>query len=180
MAALRRELGSALRARVAPARIDEALLQVMPFAGFARTINALAVLRERVPSPASPRGPRGGFRARGARLCRRIYGPVYGRLVRRMSGLHPVLADWIREIGYGQVLSRPVLAAREREVLAVAVLASTPGVGPQLESHVRGAIRLGASEGDLRSVLEGCGLRVPQSLRDSRRDSPARGSRVPR
>lgn len=163
---------------MAPARIDEALLQVMPFAGFARAINALALLRLRVPAPASPRGPRGGFRARGERICRRVYGPVYERLVRRMSGLHPALADWIREIGYGRVLSRPVLTLRERELLAVAVLASTPGVGPQLESHVRGAIRLGASEGELRELLGGCGLRVPQSLRDSRRDSPARGSRL--
>jgi 4-carboxymuconolactone decarboxylase len=179
MAALRKEIAAALRARVRPARIDEALLQVMPFAGFARTINALAVLRESVPRPASPRGTRRGIRGRGARLCRRIYGPVYGRLVRRMTGLHPALADWIRDIGYGQVLSRPVLGAREREVLAVAVLASTPGVGPQLESHVRGAIRLGASAADLRKVLKGCGL-SDYSLRDSRRDSPARGSRVPR
>ncbi len=151
----------------------------MPFAGFARAINALAILRETVPSAASPRGARGGFRERGTRLCRRIYGPVYDRLVRRMSGLHPVLADWIREIGYGQVLSRPVLRARERELLAVAVLASTPGVGPQLESHVRGALRLGASWSQIRAVLRACGLR-DYSRRDSRRDSPARGSRVPR
>lgn len=177
---VRRGIAEALRAGSTPARLDEALLQVMPFAGFARAINALAILRESVPRPASPRGRRTGARARGRRLCRRIYGAVHERLLARMRGLHPALADWVEEIGYGQVLSRPVLSIRERELLAVAVLASTRGVGPQLESHVRGALRVGARAGEVRAIVESCGLRLPQSRRDSRRDSPARGSRVPR
>jgi 4-carboxymuconolactone decarboxylase len=156
---IRRGIRAALRAGSKPARLDEALLQVMPFAGFARAINALAILRESVPRPASPRRPVGSRRARGRALCRRIYGTVYARLLRRMRALHPALADWIEEIGYGDVLSRPVLSARERELLAVAVLAATPGVGPQLESHVRGALRVGATAREVEALLRGCGFR---------------------
>ena len=45
--------------------------------------------------------------ARGKALCRRIYGPVYDRMIARMAGFHPDLADWILADGYGRVLSRP-------------------------------------------------------------------------
>jgi 4-carboxymuconolactone decarboxylase len=70
----------------------------------------------------------------------------------RMEGLHPELAAWILEDGYGRVLSRPGLTGRERELLAVAALAALPGAGPQLESHERGARRLGATAAEVRSA----------------------------
>lgn len=86
------------------------------------------------------------------RLCKRIYGPTYPALMRRMSAFHPDLAAWILEDGYGRVLSRPGLPAKTRELLAVAALAAL-GLGRQLDSHLRGAKRLGASEAELRAML---------------------------
>jgi 4-carboxymuconolactone decarboxylase len=128
------------------------LLQVVPFAGFGRAINAFWVLHELRPSRPFRVDRRPARRARGERLCRRIYGPSYGALMRRMGAFHPDLAAWILEDGYGRVLTRPGLSGVERELLAVAALAALK-LDRQLESHVRGARRLGASEARIRAVL---------------------------
>jgi 4-carboxymuconolactone decarboxylase len=145
---LRREIRAALRAGATPARLDETLLQLVPFAGYARAINAFAALQEIAPHVPKAPPPRGDRLRRGERICRRIYGPVYERMIGRMSGFHPDLARWILEDGYGKVLSRPILSLRERELIVVALL-SALRLPLQLESHVRGALRVGATKRDV-------------------------------
>jgi len=149
---LKRAIRAAVRAGVTPAQLDEALLQLIPFSGYARTINAFAVLQELLPHVPHSRGVRSGLRRRGEALCRRIYGPVYRRMIDRMRRFHPDLATWILEDGYGKVLSRPVLSTVERELLVVAVLA-TLDVPAQLKSHELGARRVGADAGQIAAML---------------------------
>jgi 4-carboxymuconolactone decarboxylase len=72
-------------------------------------------------------------------------------MIGRMRDYHPELADWILEEGYGRVLSRPVLSIRERELIVVAVL-SALRLPLQLESHVRGALRVGATAGEVAAM----------------------------
>lgn len=151
--ALGREIRAALRAGVSTARLDEALLQLIPFAGYARAINAFAVLQQIAPhTPKPPKGRRGSSR-RGEALCRRIYGPVYPRMIAKMRSFHPELASWILEDGYGKMLSRPGLSIRERELIVVAVLAALR-LPLQRESHVRGALRVGATRREVDAMLK--------------------------
>ena len=150
--ALRREIRAAVKAGASTARLDETLLQLIPFAGYARAINAFAVLQEIAPHASRTSRPRGDVRRRGEALCRRIYGPVYERMIARMRGFHPDLAEWILADGYGRVLSRPGLSIRERELIVVAVL-SALRLPKQLESHVRGAIRVGATSKEVSAML---------------------------
>ena len=114
-AALRREVRSALRAGATPGRLDEALLQLVPFAGYARAINAFRILQEIVPHAPASRERGANSRRRGERLCRRIYGPVYARMIARMRSYHPDLAEWILSDGYGRVMARPGLTIRASE-----------------------------------------------------------------
>jgi 4-carboxymuconolactone decarboxylase len=151
--ALRREIRSALQSGATAARLDETLLQLIPFAGYARAINAFAVLQELAPHAPRPAPSRGDFRRRGETLCRRIYGPVYERMIARMAGFHPELAEWILADGYGRVLSRPGLTIRERELIVVAVLWALR-LPKQLESHVRGAKRVGATSQEVAAMIE--------------------------
>ena len=145
---------AALRAGASTARLDETLLQLVPFAGYARAINAFAVLQEIAPhAPRAPKGAGDRRRVQGERLCRRIYGPVYERMIAKMASFHPDLADWILEDGYGKVLSRPILSIRERELIVVAVLSALK-LPMQLESHVRGARRVGATEREVSAMLK--------------------------
>jgi 4-carboxymuconolactone decarboxylase len=110
------------------------------------------VLQELAPHSARSVRARGDLRRRGEALCRRIYGPVYDRMISRMAGYHPDLADWILADGYGRVLSRPGLSIRERELIVVAVL-SALRLPKQLESHVRGARRVGATAREVSAML---------------------------
>ena len=152
--------------------LHEALLQIVPFAGYGRAINAFGVLHDILPRRPFRRFPavRGG-----ARLCRRIYGPSYGPLMRRMKALHPDLAGWILRDGYGRVLSRPGLSVRERELLALAALQALGGMEKQVESHRRGARRVGATERQIRAVLgvAGKGGQTDERTSLRRRSSPS-------
>ncbi len=56
------------------------------------------------------------------------------------------------EIGYGRILSRPGLTLRERELCVIAVLAGQ-NVAPQLSSHLRGAMRAGATAEAVRHAV---------------------------
>jgi 4-carboxymuconolactone decarboxylase len=154
-------LSRALAGGADPVRVEEALLQLVAFAGYGRAITAFAVLRDLVPGEPS-RLPAGssGRRARGLRTCRRVYGPVIGRLRDRLRSYHPDLERWILEHGYGEILSRGVLSLRERELLAAAVLGALD-LPLQQESHLRGAMRCGVGKRQLRNFLRAAGVGLP-------------------
>ena len=70
-----------------------------------------------------------------------------------MAAIHPDLDRWMLQTGYGRVLSRPGLAPRMRELCVIAVLAGQ-NVTPQLFSHLRGAVNVGANVAECESVLK--------------------------
>ncbi|MFN8546777.1 MAG: hypothetical protein U0527_02085 [Candidatus Eisenbacteria bacterium] len=90
--------------------------------------------------------------ARGESLCREIYGPQYDRLRVNLGGYHPELADWMILEGYGKVLSRPTIAAGEREQWIVPILV-VQEARDQMHSHLRGALRVGVSAEAMRAVV---------------------------
>ncbi len=159
-----RAAGRALRrARGAGAtrvEAEETALMLMLHAGYPAALEGVRVLAEVWPGRArrTREGGPDAWMARGRDLCRRVYGPVYPRLVRGVRALHPDLARWMVEQGYGRVLARRGLGGPERERVAVAVLAAG-GWERQLVSHLRGARRLGASRAEIRAALE-AGKRV--------------------
>jgi 4-carboxymuconolactone decarboxylase len=133
---------------------EEAALMLMLYAGYPAALEGLRVLNEVWPGRAR-RTREGGparWRAAGERLCARVYGPSYPRLVPAVRALHPDLAAWMVEHGYGRVLSRPGLSARERELLTVAALAAL-GWPRQLVSHLLGALRVGAPAREVEAAL---------------------------
>ena len=144
-----------LRAAGAPRRLaEECALMLMLYAGYPAALEGLRVLNAAWPGRAR-RSAEGGvprWRARGERLCRRVYGPAYARLLPAVRALHPDLAVWMVEHGYGRVLSRPGADVVTRELVTVAALASL-GWERQLVSHVLGAIRVGAAPGATRAAL---------------------------
>ena len=106
------------------------------------------------------------WRQRGEPLCRRIYGSQYEQLMVRVERIAPELADAMMVEGYGKVLSRDKLETRVRELCIVAILA-IKNKPRQLLSHSLGALRLGASPEQLRSVIGMVGSYVPKSHIDA-------------
>jgi 4-carboxymuconolactone decarboxylase len=133
----------------------EALLQSYLFAGFPVALDALTILEEEVTSllPDMERQlftpyDVDSYRQRGSVLCGQIYEGVYDKMMERLSAITPDLSDWMIVEGYGKTLSREGLHVSLRELCNVAVLAVL-GRQNQLTSHVRGALRVGATADQL-------------------------------
>ena len=127
---------------------------LMLYGGFPAALEGLRALNAVWPGRAR-RTREGGpprWRKRGDALCRRVYGEAYARLLPAVRALHPDLAEWMVEHGYGRVLSRPGLGVRDRELVTVAALAAL-GWERQLVSHVLGALRVGASRAEVGEAI---------------------------
>lgn len=144
---LKRISRSASFRRVSQRKMVEALLQLHLFAGFPATIEAFSILALHLgKAPRQKSGSDGHTRTQkkslGMAAFRRVYADRASEVIHTMIKLHPYLSTWILEHGYGTVLSRRGLSLQEREVCAIAVLASL-GWTTQLKSHMRGAVNLG-------------------------------------
>jgi 4-carboxymuconolactone decarboxylase len=138
--------------------VDELLLLSMLMAGWPRALGAAAVWRRetgmRAPAAdASMTETLDDWRVRGEALCRVVYGANYERLRENVRGLHPALDVWMVRDGYGMVLSRPGLDLVRRELCVIAETAVLEA-GPQMLSHLKGAINAGASKQLVAEVTE--------------------------
>lgn len=81
-----------------------------------------------------------------------IFGEQHDRIQERLNALDPDLACYIRDFAYDTVYERPGLDLKTKELLACALLTSL-GAESELKTHLRGALRAGASEHELREAL---------------------------
>ncbi len=153
----------------------EAVLQCHLFCGFPRTLAALDVLADAGMKLEDP-----GFEEptsdTGAGLFDTIYGDGADRVREHLRGLSPTFATWIAEHAYGRVLARPGLNAAERECLAVVALAAT-GHDRQLASHVRGAVRCGASAPEIMEPMDLIATLIPEDQAARAREIAGRFAR---
>jgi 4-carboxymuconolactone decarboxylase len=70
-----------------------------------------------------------------------------------LSAISPDFARWIVESAYGDVLGRPQLALRDREIATLAALATLGNAPAQLKAHVEGALNVGLSREEIVEVL---------------------------
>lgn len=84
-----------------------------------------------------------------------IFGAQEGRILERLAGLDPDLMTYIRDFAYDTVYERPGLDLKTKELIACALLTSL-GSPTELRTHLRGALRAGASEQEVRETLLLC------------------------
>ena len=137
--------------------LEELVLSSVLFVGFPRALVAAAALR--AVEPHTGEGAEAGdydrwreWLERGEVTGRRIYGDRYDQLMRNVAALHPALARWIVVDGYGRTVGRPALDLTHRELCAIAMLVSQDAPR-QLRAHLRGALNVGASAGQVEAVL---------------------------
>jgi len=142
---------TACRQGVDPVWVEEVILQSYLFAGLPRTLNAMREWR-RLSGRVAPVEDEGAnaerrvaeWRARGEETCAAVYADMYDRLRVNIAALHPALDAWMVVEGYGKVLGRPQLDLMRRELCIVAMCAVAKQ-DRQLQSHLHGALNVGAT-----------------------------------
>ncbi|KAI8821300.1 uncharacterized protein EV422DRAFT_527593 [Fimicolochytrium jonesii] len=140
----------------------EAVYKSYTVAGMPKTINGLSELRSgaiaRWPSSAAtfdeplPEDQTGSTEQQRAERGQVLFNEVYGRTAQRLTdilgSLHPRLLSVIVTDAYGKILADTgVLGLEETELVMVGALKVQGGpVAKQVESHRRGAVRMGASQ----------------------------------
>src|SRR5436853_4422342 len=165
-AAVARGNGPELKARFAAARdarvpglwIEELLLQSMLVVGYPLALMAFGTWRG-LGAPVEGDGAEDlahadweAWAARGAVVCREVYGRAYHKLLVNLRAMHPALEDLVLVDAYGKVIGRPGLDLKRRELCTIATTAVL-GTAEQLHSHLRGALNTGASGAEIEAVL---------------------------
>jgi len=157
---LEMRFAAARDARVPGLWIEELLLQSMLVVGYPLALVAFGTWRglgARIEGDGA--GPEDlahadweAWAARGAVVCREVYGRAYHKLLVNLRALHPALEHLVLVDAYGKVIGRPGLDLKRRELCTVATTAVL-GTAEQLHSHLRGALNTGASGAEVEAVL---------------------------
>jgi 4-carboxymuconolactone decarboxylase len=145
------------------------LLELAPilavFAGFPAAINMVVAARDVFESrgmrgtPESPLGyrrtlPEGRRREEGLIAMRAISGSTGSSVLEGLRDLSPDLADYILDFSYGDVLSRPGLPLRVKELSIVALLTALGTAEPQLQVHIVAANNVGCSREEILEAVQ--------------------------
>jgi 4-carboxymuconolactone decarboxylase len=92
-------------------------------------------------------------RVRGLRALAEITGQTGESVVAGIRDLAPDLADWIIDFSYGDVMSRPGLDKRTRQLATIAALTALGHAQPQLKVHITGALNVGCRPAEIVEVI---------------------------
>ncbi|MNF69591.1 Carboxymuconolactone decarboxylase family protein [compost metagenome] len=90
---------------------------------------------------------------RGQRLMDMLESGLSARVGGRLAELDPGLERMVTDYAFGEVLSRPGLNIKTREMLTVAALTAMGNAPGQLELHMRGALNVGVTRAELLEIV---------------------------
>src|SRR5947209_2209640 len=79
----------------------------------------------------------------GAHCLQAIGGPDYDGPLKTVAEVSPDMAHLLLSFPYGDVMSRPGLSLRERQICTVAMLLAHRSAQAQLRFHMRGLLNVG-------------------------------------
>jgi 4-carboxymuconolactone decarboxylase len=132
--------------RTQPGAIDDTPLMPVADASVRAATHVASLSREDAGDAVDDR------RARGLRALGEITGATGESVVESLRDIAPDLADWIVDFSYGDVMSRPGLDRRTRQLATIAALTAT-GHAPQLKVHIRGALNVGCTRQEIVEVI---------------------------
>lgn len=92
-------------------------------------------------------------RSRGLRALAEITGESGVAVVQGLRETAPDLADWIIDFSYGDVMARPGLDRRTRQLATIAALTALGNAQPQLKLHMQGALKVGCKPQEIIEVI---------------------------
>lgn len=91
--------------------------------------------------------------SRGVEMLKQIGGAGYDIPIQRLAQVAPDLARFTVEFAYGDILSRPGLDLRLRQIATVAALMAHGSLQPQLKYHMTGFLNAGGEPAELVEML---------------------------
>ncbi|MGE4299508.1 MAG: carboxymuconolactone decarboxylase family protein [Desulfovibrionaceae bacterium] len=96
--------------------------------------------------------------ARGLAKLKEVDGGAGEAVVASLKDIAPDLGRYIIEFGFGEIMSRPGLGLRERELCTVAALTALGNAAPQLRVHVHGALNVGCTREEVVEAMIQMGI----------------------
>ncbi|MBF0477208.1 MAG: carboxymuconolactone decarboxylase family protein [Deltaproteobacteria bacterium] len=90
---------------------------------------------------------------RGWAKLAEIDGTMGERVIEALKDIAPDFADMIIEFPFGDIYSRPGLDLKSREITTVAALTALGTAKPQLQSHVRAALKVGCTRREIVEIM---------------------------
>jgi 4-carboxymuconolactone decarboxylase len=151
-------IDAALRVGVSPVEIVEALMHLVPFTGFSRTLNAVTVARQVFTArgttcePPVQTNERDRYQ-RGAEKLVEIDGQHGVDVIESLNDIAPDLGRYIVEFAFGDIYSRPALDAAQRQLVTIGALTAQGDTAPQLRVHLGAALNVGLSRAQVIEAL---------------------------
>ena len=144
-------------------KVTEVILQSIPYSGFPAAVEALGWLRDLSPDSAIE-----AREDQSRNVFEEVYGGASEKVADQLHRRQPDLKEWILGFAYGTVMGSGSLSSVELEILAVSSLLAQSRMTP-FHSHLRGALRCGATKGDLSDLLKDLeDIAHPESLGKAR------------
>ena len=156
--ALAEAINDGLDAGLTVSQIKEALSQLYAYTGFPRSLNALGTL-QKVIEQRNAEGKTTEEGVEASPLPSHYNALVQGTDVQtKLSGqpfnyaFCPAEDYYLKAHLFGDIFARDNLTHADRELITVSALSGLENVMPQLQAHVRGALNMGVTEEQLRSI----------------------------
>jgi len=145
-----------LNAGLTPQEVVEVIYVTTVFAGFPAGLNALscarAVFQERGVAPEFPTPRTGDRHARGLAAVEATSRGAGQAVVARLADIAPDMAGFILDFSYGDVISRPGLHPRRKEIAMIASAIARGTMRPQLKVHVKAGLNVGLARAEIVEV----------------------------
>ncbi|TQS70670.1 carboxymuconolactone decarboxylase family protein [Rhodobacteraceae bacterium] len=90
---------------------------------------------------------------RGRRMLDRIDGEAGQNVINALEDIAPDFATYLFEYPFGDIMSRPGLGLREREIATVAALCALGTAENQLKVHIQAALNCGVTRDEIVEIL---------------------------
>ena len=154
---LRFHIGGGLNVGLSPQEVVEILYVVTVFAGFPAGLNALTATRrvfaERGVRPENPpAAANADRRVRGLGALETTSRGAGQAVLDSLADIAPDMAAFILDFSYGDVISRPGLSPRRKELAMLAAAIARGTMRPQLKVHAKAALHVGLSRQEIAEV----------------------------
>ncbi|HZX28814.1 MAG TPA: carboxymuconolactone decarboxylase family protein [Telluria sp.] len=156
---LKYHINGALNVGWEPAAVMEALYLCAGYAGFPAALNAVFAAKEVFQARGlawvpEPDGRDEDRYERGLAALEQVSAGAGAAVIRSLQDIAPDLARFIIEFAYGDIISRPGIDNRTRELATVALLTALGNAQPQLKVHVSAALNVGAAREEIIEAIQ--------------------------